>query len=95
MAYSLATGCPSLARVKQTQISSLLKKFVVTNVDTEVDSQRKKLFRKIIRSRIGQVGEDAAEGSDEEMKDDDQEEEEEDFEDYDAESEDEGSSHHS
>ena len=95
MAYSLATGCPSLARVKQTQISSLLKKFVVTNVDTEVDSQRKKLFRKIIRSRIGQVGEDAAEGSDEEMKDDDQEEEEEDFEDYDAESDDEGSSHHS
>ena len=30
-AYSLATGCPSYQRVKQTQINALVRKFTVPN----------------------------------------------------------------
>ena len=53
VAYSLATpGCPSVARVRQTQVRSLLQRFSVSNVDSEVDQQRKKVFRNFVRGRF-------------------------------------------
>ncbi len=89
IAYSVAAGdCPSLARVKQTQVRSLLKKFSESNtkVAGEQEEVRLKLFKRIIRNRFNARGGAAEEeGEDEEMPEEEQEEPNEGEDDYDHE----------
>ncbi len=67
IAYSISTpGCPSLARVKQTQVRSLLKKFNSSNIDSEIDQSRKEIFRKLVRGRFQEGQLQEARGDDDE-----------------------------